>query len=72
MMTANTINNDGLMNLLTAMCEQAHEDLERKSYTVNLTKKKSFKEIMAKYKEDKKNAYTAAQWLEYMKDVFIK
>ena len=71
-MTTMTISNEGIMNLLTAMCEQAHEDLQPKSYTVNLTKKKSFKESMARYKEDKKNAYTASQWLEYMKDVFIR
>ena len=71
-MTTMTISNEGIMNLLTAMCEQAHEDLQPKSYTVNLTKKKAFKEVMTKYKEDKKNAYTATQWLEYMKDVFVR
>lgn len=71
-MATMTISNDGIMNLLTAMCDLAHEDMKPKAYTVNLSKKKAFKESMAKYKADKENAYTAAQWLEYMKDVFVR
>lgn len=72
MATANTINNDGIINLIEAMCEQAHEDLQPKSYTVNLTTKKGFKDSMNRYRTDKENAHTASQWLEYMKDVFVR
>lgn len=71
-MTTANINNEGIINLIEAMCEQAHEDLQPKSYTVNLTTKKGFKDSMNRYRKDKENAHTAAQWLEYMKDVFVR
>lgn len=71
-MTTANINNEGIINLIEAMCEQAHEDLQPKSYTVNLTTKKGFKDSMNRYHKDKENAHTASQWLEYMKDVFVR
>ena len=68
---AQNISNDGIMNLLVAMCDLAHEDLAPKQYTLNLTKKRAYLDMMNKYRNDKENAFTAAQWLEYMKDVFV-
>ena len=69
-MATTTICNDGIMNLLTAMCEQAHEDLQPKSYTVNLTTQKAVQATMNKYRKDKENAVSAQKWLDYMKEVF--
>ena len=66
-----TICNEGMINLLEAMCAQAHEDLAPKSYVVNMNSKKGFMSAIYKYRTDKENAVTAAQWLEYMKDVFV-
>lgn len=71
-MATTTICNEGIINLIEAMCVQAHEDLAPKSYNLNLSNKKAFQTTMYKYKADKENATTAKQWLEYMKDVFAK
>lgn len=66
-----SINNDGFMNLLIGMCELAHEDIKPKTYNLNMTKRRSFLDTMNRYKEDKENAASAADWLLYMKDVFV-
>lgn len=69
-MATTTICNEGIINLIEAMCVQAHEDLQPKSYTLNLDTKKAVQATMNKYRNDKENAISAQKWLDYMKEVF--